>query len=80
MSAVSQYSWSRIYGSMGALQHLIDRTDVSPWSFSHFGRFVAEYETRFEREYGYFRPIVKEVVEKYLFTISKMLSRTSISW
>jgi hypothetical protein len=32
----------------------------------HFERFVAEYEGRFEREYGFFRPIVKEVVERYL--------------
>ncbi|TRZ84313.1 IS91 family transposase, partial [bacterium] len=32
----------------------------------HFERFLAEYEDRFEREYGFFRPIVKEVVEKYL--------------
>jgi len=32
----------------------------------HFEDFLAEYENRFEREYGYFRPIVKEVVEKYL--------------
>jgi len=31
--------------------------------FHHFERFVAEYENRFERDYGYFRPIVKEVVE-----------------
>jgi len=34
--------------------------------FHHFERFLAEYESRFEREYGYFRPIVKEVVERYL--------------
>ncbi len=34
--------------------------------FHHFERFVAEYESRFERDYGYFRPIVKDVVEKYL--------------
>jgi len=34
--------------------------------FHHFERFLAEYETRFEREYGYFWPIPKEVVEKYL--------------
>ena len=33
--------------------------------FHHFERFVAEYE-RFEKAYGYFRPIVKDVVEKYL--------------
>jgi hypothetical protein len=34
--------------------------------FHHFDKFLAEYESRFEREYGYFRPIVKEVVERYL--------------
>jgi len=34
--------------------------------FHHFERFVAEYESRFERTYGYFRPIVKDVVERYL--------------
>jgi hypothetical protein len=34
--------------------------------FHHFERFVAEYEERFEKAYGYFRPIVKEVVERYL--------------
>ena len=32
----------------------------------HFGRFLAEYERRFEREFGFFRPVVKEVVGKYL--------------
>ena len=32
----------------------------------YFDRFLAEYEGRFEKEYGFFRPIVKEVVEKYL--------------
>ncbi|TET75599.1 MAG: hypothetical protein E3J56_00235 [Candidatus Aminicenantes bacterium] len=34
--------------------------------FHYFGKFLFEYETRFEREYGYFRPVIKEVVEKYL--------------
>jgi len=33
--------------------------------FHHFERFLAEYEDRFEREYGFFRPIV--------FTIPRML-------
>ena len=28
--------------------------------------FLAEYEDRFEREYAFFGPIVKEVVERYL--------------
>jgi hypothetical protein len=31
----------------------------------HFDRFLAEYETRFEKEYGFSRPII--------FTIPKML-------
>ena len=34
--------------------------------FHHFERFLAEYEERFEREYGFLRPIIKEVVERYL--------------
>ena len=34
--------------------------------FHYFERFVAEYEERFEKAYGYFHPIVKDVVEKYL--------------
>jgi len=29
--------------------------------FHYFDEFVAEYENRFEREYGYFRPIIQEV-------------------
>ena len=31
--------------------------------FHYFDRFLAEYEERFEKAYGYFRPIIKEVVE-----------------
>jgi len=34
--------------------------------FHNFDRFLTEYEARFKREYGFFRPIVKEVVERYL--------------
>jgi hypothetical protein len=34
--------------------------------FHHFDRFLAEYENRFEKEYGYLRPIIKELVEKYI--------------
>jgi len=30
------------------------------------GSDVAEYETRFEREYGFFRLIIRDVVERYL--------------
>ena len=34
--------------------------------FHYFDRFLAEYESRFEKEYGFLRPIIKEVVERYL--------------
>jgi len=43
-----------------------ERTVLYRVMFHHFERFVAEYEARFERAYGFFRPIVHEVVEKYL--------------
>ena len=34
--------------------------------FHYFERFLREYESRFTNEYGYFRPVIQEVVEKYL--------------
>ena len=34
--------------------------------FYYFERFLREYEDRFEKEYGYFRPVIQDVVEKYL--------------
>ena len=34
--------------------------------FYYFERFLREYESRFEKEYGYLRPVIQEVVEKYL--------------
>ena len=34
--------------------------------FHYFESFLLEYESRFEREYGYFRPIIQEVVDRYL--------------
>ncbi len=34
--------------------------------FHHIDRFLKAYESSFEREYGYLRPIVEEVVDKYL--------------
>jgi len=43
-----------------------ERTVLYRVLFHHFDRFLTEYESRFEREYGFFRPVVKEVVEKYL--------------
>ena len=42
-----------------------ERTVLYRVLFHHFDRFLTEYESRFEREYGFFRPIVKEVVERY---------------
>jgi len=29
-------------------------------------RFLREYEDRFEKDYGFLRPVIKDVVEKYL--------------
>ena len=43
-----------------------ERTVLYRVLFHHFERFLAEYEVRFERECGFFRPIVKDVVERYL--------------
>jgi ribosomal protein S27E len=43
-----------------------ERTVLYRVLFHHFDRFLAEYEGRFEGDYGHFRPIVKEVVERYL--------------
>jgi len=43
-----------------------ERTVLYRVLFHHFDRFLMEYESRFEREYGFFRPIVKEAVERYL--------------
>ena len=34
--------------------------------FNLFDQFPSEYESHFEKEYGFFLPIVKEVVERYL--------------
>jgi hypothetical protein len=34
--------------------------------FHFFDRFLAEYESRFEKQHGFLRPIIKEVDERYL--------------
>jgi len=43
-----------------------ERTALYRVLFHSFDRFLSEYERRFEKEYGYFRPVVQEVVERYL--------------
>lgn len=43
-----------------------ERTVLYRVLFHYFDRFLAEYEGRFEKEYGFFRPIIKDVVERYL--------------
>jgi len=43
-----------------------ERTVLYRVLFHYFDRFLAEYESRFEKEYGYFRPIIREVVACYL--------------
>ena len=43
-----------------------ERTVLYRVLIHYFERFLTEYEGRFEKEYGYFRPVIKEVVELYL--------------
>jgi len=43
-----------------------ERTILYRVLFHYFDRFLTEYEHRFERKYGFLRPIIKEVVERYL--------------
>ena len=43
-----------------------ERTVLYRVLFHNFSRFLTVYEGRFEKEYGHFRPVVKEVVERYL--------------
>jgi ribosomal protein S27E len=43
-----------------------ERTVLYRVIFHYFERFVTEYESRFERDYGYLRPVIKDVVERYL--------------
>lgn len=43
-----------------------ERTILYRELFHNFERFVAEYEERFEKAFGYFRPIIKDIVEKFL--------------
>jgi len=43
-----------------------ERTVLYRVLFHHFDRFLTDYESRFEREHGFFRPIVKEAVERFL--------------
>jgi len=43
-----------------------ERTVLYQVLFHYFDRFLTEYESRFEKPYGFFRPIIKEVVERYL--------------
>jgi len=43
-----------------------ERTVLYRVLFHNFDRFLTVYEGRFEKEYGHFRPVVKEVVERYL--------------
>ena len=43
-----------------------ERTVLYRVLFHYFDRFLTDYEERFEKEYGFLRPVIKEVVERYL--------------
>jgi hypothetical protein len=40
-----------------------ERTVLYRVLFHHFDQFLAEYESRFEKEHSFLRPIIKDVVE-----------------
>ncbi|MGB7294389.1 MAG: transposase [Candidatus Aminicenantales bacterium] len=66
--------WPVSWGSSPAMPGVYrprhpERTALYRVLFHYFDRFLSEYESRFQREYGFFRPIIKEVV----FVIPKML-------
>ncbi len=43
-----------------------ERTVLYRVLFHYFEQFLQEYKSRFEKEHGFLRPIIKEVVERYL--------------
>jgi len=43
-----------------------ESTVLYPVLATHFDSFLTRYETLFQRRYGYLRPVVREVVERYL--------------
>jgi hypothetical protein len=43
-----------------------ERTVLYQVLFHYFDPFLTEYESRFEKQYGFLRPIIKDVVERYL--------------
>jgi hypothetical protein len=43
-----------------------ERTVLYRVLFHYFDRFLAEYEECFQKEYGFLRPVIKDVVERYL--------------
>jgi ribosomal protein S27E len=47
-------------------QHHPEHTVFYRVFFYYFELFLREYENRFEKQYGYFRPVIQDVVEKYL--------------
>ena len=46
-----------------------ERTVLYRVLFHHFEEFIAEYENRFEREYGYFRPVTSHIPDKGQVTV-----------
>ncbi|MFZ2054034.1 MAG: transposase [Candidatus Aminicenantales bacterium] len=53
-----------------------ERTVLYRVFFHHYEHFLGEYESRFEKEYGFFRPVITEVVERrdYLEFIARVTS------
>ncbi|MGQ9672240.1 MAG: hypothetical protein ACUVV5_03790 [Candidatus Aminicenantales bacterium] len=41
-----------------------ERTALYRVLFHYFDRFLAEYDSRFEKEYGFLRSVIKQMVER----------------
>jgi ribosomal protein S27E len=54
------------WGRVGFKQRHPEHTVFYRVFFHYFEQFLQEYEDRFEREYGFLRPVIQDVVEKYL--------------
>jgi hypothetical protein len=55
--------------AMAGIYHRRHPERIAPYGvlFHYFDNFLAEaeYDSRFEKEYGFLRPIIKDVVDRY---------------
>jgi hypothetical protein len=64
------YYWVQIYFpstlALLALPFVSDKNAILSCIADHYEEFVQVYDERYEREYRFWRPVIAEVIEKYL--------------